>query len=63
MWATALTNVSGLSAKKDIKWIKIKSEWVSHASIFTQRNFLVDIAHTRNSDWMYENTGKSNWTC
>ena len=29
---------------------------------YTQRNFLVVIAHTRNSDWMYQNTGKSNWT-
>ena len=27
----------------------------------TQRNLLVDIAPTRNSDWMYQNTGKSNW--
>ena len=29
--------------------------------MYTQRN-LVDIAPTRNSDWMYQNTGKSNWT-
>ena len=28
---------------------------------FTQRKLLVDIAPTRNSDWMYQNTGKSNW--
>ena len=30
---------------------------------FTQRNLLVDIAPTRNSDWMYRNTDKSNGTC
>ena len=28
----------------------------------TQGNLLVDIAPTRNSDWIYRNTGKSNWT-
>ena len=31
-------------------------------TVITQRNLLVDIAPTRNSDWMYHNTGKTNWT-
>ena len=38
----------------------IQSSGLTNA-LYTQRNFLVDIAPTRNSDWMYQNTGKSNW--
>ena len=45
----------------NINWMWIWFKGTISTECITQRNLLFDIAPTRNSDWICQNTGKSNW--